>query len=494
MNVNDMPLSVTVDDSEIAQEPATLSRRASMSSRLASSPVTRRGIWIAGDEGISSLTNFGLSILVLRSVSTADFGAFTITYTAYAFALNICRGLVGEPQLVRHSHVEMDEWRETTKQAVGTALVLGVVGAALLLGVVPILSAIGGELSVTAGTLLPLAILLPALLVQDAWRYAFFAIGKPSRAFFNDLVWGISQAGLLFLVFHDGDRTAAALLVAWGGAAALAAVFGLFQAAMLPRPLRAWAWLVRHKDLGPRFAAEFIVDRGSSQLMLFFVAGISGFAAVGLISAARVALGPINFLFAGTTGFGIPEGIRIWRSRPERLGPFAWALGITLTLLAVACGTVLYFMPLNFGTELFGRTWREAHGLIPFVTAWVAAVGLIQGARVGLRVHAAARQTLAVKTAFGLSVLGTCTLGAVLDGARGASAALALVSWCAALAWWWQFRSVNRLRLGQIFSPGSPKSDMEMGHLPEKSEQSRRHGRAVHRRSRSKRSRRHSNG
>jgi O-antigen/teichoic acid export membrane protein len=464
-------VSLGAVETALAQEPAALARRTSMSRRLASSPVTRRGFWIAGDEAISSLTNFGLSILVLRSVSTADFGAFTITYTAYAFALNICRGLVGEPQLVRHSHVEIDEWRETTKQAVGTAFVLGVGGAALLLGVVPILYATGGELSVTAGTLLPLAILLPALLVQDSWRYVFFAIGRPSRSFFNDLVWGISQAGLLFLVFQEGDRTAPAFLLAWGGAAAVAAVFGLVQAAVLPRPMRAWAWLVSHKDLGPRFTAEFIVDRGSSQVMLVIVAGVSGFAAVGLINAARVALGPINFLFAGTTGFGIPEGIRIWRSRPERLEQFAWALGISLVVVAVACGATLYFMPLDFGIELFGKTWSLAHGLIPLVTAWVAGAGLIQGARVGLRVHAAARQALAVKTAFGLSILGTCTLGAVLDGAWGASAALAFVSWCAALAWWWQFRRVNRLQLHHMASPQRPGSDLERQHGSGKVEQ-----------------------
>jgi len=160
--------------------------------------------------------------------------------------------------------------------------------------------------------------------------------------------------------------------------------------------------------------------------------------------------------------------VRIWRKRPERLELFCWAIGITLTILALAIGAALYFIPVNFGVKLFGRTWPAAHGLLPFVTAWVAAVGLIQGARVGLRVHAAARQSLAVKTAFGLSVLGTCTLGAVLDGARGASAALAVVSWCAALTWWWQFRRINRLQLRRIVKPEGLTSDEEARQEAEK--------------------------
>ena len=53
--------------------------------------------------------------------------------------------------------------------------------------------------------LLTLAAMLPALLVQDVWRAAFFARSKPQGAFVNDLVWfavlaagvGLVESGVL---------------------------------------------------------------------------------------------------------------------------------------------------------------------------------------------------------------------------------------------------------------------------------------------------------
>ena len=45
---------------------------------------------------------------------------------------------------------------------------------------------------VVGGAFLGLGIVLPALLLQDCWRYAFFAAGQGRRAFLNDAVWAVA--------------------------------------------------------------------------------------------------------------------------------------------------------------------------------------------------------------------------------------------------------------------------------------------------------------
>ena len=38
----------------------------------------------------------------------------------------------------------------------------------------------------------PSGLTLPGLLLQDSWRFAFFALGRGSQAFLNDLVWAVA--------------------------------------------------------------------------------------------------------------------------------------------------------------------------------------------------------------------------------------------------------------------------------------------------------------
>src|ERR671919_424387 len=65
----------------------------------------------------------------------------------------------------------------------GASLTIGIiVGSACLL----VALVIDGPLQ-TAFAILGIA--LPGLLLQDAWRFAFFALGRGSSAFINVLVW-----------------------------------------------------------------------------------------------------------------------------------------------------------------------------------------------------------------------------------------------------------------------------------------------------------------
>ena len=50
---------------------------------------------------MSSLTNFLLSIYVVRTLGAAQFGAFSLAYVTYGLAINASRGLSIEPLLIR---------------------------------------------------------------------------------------------------------------------------------------------------------------------------------------------------------------------------------------------------------------------------------------------------------------------------------------------------------------------------------------------------------
>src|SRR3954447_19034939 len=57
----------------------------------------RRLGWGLADQGLSSMTNFALAILVARSVSTSALGAFGLAFTTYTITLGATRALCHEP-------------------------------------------------------------------------------------------------------------------------------------------------------------------------------------------------------------------------------------------------------------------------------------------------------------------------------------------------------------------------------------------------------------
>ena len=73
--------------------------------------VAQRFGWGLADQAMSSLTNAAMSIYVARALGAAQFGAFSLAYVTYAFALNASRGLATDPLLVRFSGTDLVTWR-----------------------------------------------------------------------------------------------------------------------------------------------------------------------------------------------------------------------------------------------------------------------------------------------------------------------------------------------------------------------------------------------
>ena len=142
----------------------------------------RRLGWGAADQGMSSLTNFLLSVYVARTLGAVAFGAFSLAYVTYAFALNASRGLCHRPfrgQVQRHGPADLAARR---RRLYGHRANRGPRRGAC--------ATWQGDCS-AARPGWPLSPWTNAagLLLQDSWRYSFFAQGRGHRAFINDTVW-----------------------------------------------------------------------------------------------------------------------------------------------------------------------------------------------------------------------------------------------------------------------------------------------------------------
>ncbi len=399
--------------------------------------VLRRLSWGLADQGVSSLTNAAVSIYVVRALGAAQFGAFSLALVTYWFGLNASRGLSTDPLMVRFSGKDVTIWRRAVGRCTGTAAVVGLAAGLCALGAA---AALHGTTTGTA--FLALGLTFPGLLLQDSWRFSFFAHGRGGLAFINDIVWAVVLFPALVLLKSSGHATVFWFVLAWGGAACVAAAAGPIQAKVLPRPWSTWSWIRDHRDLGPRYVIEGVSSASSSQIRAYGISILLGLAAVGYVQAASTLMGPFVVIFLAMSLVMIPEASRILQRSPRRLQQFCLIMGGGLGAAGVAWGALLLVaLPHGLGQLLLGRVWRPTYPLVLPQMLAAMGQGLSSGASAGLHALGAAKRSLRAMVVSSAAFVVCGLVGAGEGGAVGALWGLVAFSVISALISWWQLRA-----------------------------------------------------
>lgn len=395
----------------------------------------RRLGWGVADQGISSLGNLVLGLIVARSLGAEDFGAFSLAYVTFGFVLAASRGPSTDPLLVRFSGVEPPAWRRAVSASTATALISGILAG---LGCI----AVGLALPPTVGAgLVALGFGLPGILLQDSYRFAWFAQGRGDKAFVNDLIWAVLQIGVVFALLETGHATVVTCVLAFGGTATVAALVGLAQSRVRPQPLRVRAWLVDHRDLGGRYLAENVSVGGARQVRMFAVGAIAGLASVGEIRAAEILMGPFLVVLSGVSQVAIPEAGHVLDRSPQRLERFCLWLGVVPAIAATLWGVAVYvLLPLGLGELLLADLWKPAWGLLVPMTLVLVTGCFLNAGAAGVRALGAARRSLAAQLSNATLYLVFGSLGAAVNGAAGSSWGLAFAGVVGCVIWRYELR------------------------------------------------------
>lgn len=427
--------------------------RAAAGQRRLSLAVAGRLSWGLADQAVSSLTNFAVGIFVARSLGAVAFGVFTLAWVTFGVVLNVSRGLATDPLVVRFSGVPVEDWRRAAARSAGTAMCIGFLTGAICLLVATAASAVAGP-SVT-GAFLALSMVLPGLLLQDGWRFAFFASGQGGKAFTNDVVWGIALVPALLLAAQQG--TVFAFVLAWGVSGAVAAGCGCLQTRLLPLLPKTPRWLREHRDLGTRYLIENVTNSGAGQLRMYGIGAIAGFADVGAIRGAELLVGPFLAVLMGLSMVAVPEASRVLRTAPSRLRPFCAVLSGGQAAAALTWGlAVLLLLPEAAGNAVLGDVWEPASALLLPITLSVTCAGVVAGAAAGLRALGAARLSLRAQLIASSAYLSAGLAGAAIAGAFGAAWGSALAM-CFGAAVWWLYLNAGCRDLERTPEPEKPE-------------------------------------
>ncbi|WP_433021640.1 hypothetical protein [Kribbella sp. CA-294648] len=390
-----------------------------------------RASWGLADQALSSLSNLAVGVFVARSSSVADFGIYALAFGGYTIALNVSRAVATEPLSVRHSGDRSPAWERAVRASTATAVFAGLVG--MLVGLA--IALFPGVPS--KGVLIAFAVTLPGLLLQDAWRWAFFVVGEGQKAFLNDLIWLLAMGAIFAGLYLTGSATAFSLTLGWGLGAVIAAVAGRFQAGVMPRRQLIREWLLSHRDLTPKYVGEMLAVSGTIQVYMVGITVAASLAATAGIRGAQVLLGPVNVLNQGIRMIAVPEAARALKHSYRRL----WLVGLAISLGvgagALAWGAVFLLLPEVVGRELLGPgVWAEARTVLVPVILLQALGASNAGAFAIMRALAAATRGLRVRLISSIILIAAGVGGAFLDGSKGAAWGLAAASFCTLLLWW----------------------------------------------------------
>lgn len=397
----------------------------------------RRLGWGVADQGVSSLTNFALSIYIARTLGAVQFGAFSLAYVTYGFALNVSRGLATDPLMVRFSGTDLPAWRRAAADCAGTAVAVGLAAGACVSAAGLLL---GGA---TGSAFLALGLTLPGLLLQDSWRYSFFALGRGHHAFVNDAVCALVLLPVLAFLQIGGHASVFWFVFAWGATTTVGAAIGPLQARVAPSLAAATNWLSAHRDLGPRFTAEGSASSVAGQLRGYGIDLILGLAAVGYIQAANTLMGPFRIVYTGMSMITLPEAARLLRRSPRRLPLYCGAVSTGFVLLGLAWGVaLLVVLPRGLGHLMLHSLWQPTYPLIlPATVSIMGMAGAGIGAGTGLHALGAARRSLRAMIISSALTVACALAGAmVTHTAVGTTWFVAGASWLNVLVFWWQFR------------------------------------------------------
>ena len=392
-----------------------------------------RASWGLADQGLSSLSNLAVGVVVARSSTVADFGIYALAFGGYTIALNVSRAVSTEPLAVRHSGDRTPEWQRAVRASTATALLTGLL--AMVVGLA--IAAFPGVPS--KGVLIAFAVTMPGLLLQDAWRWAFFVVGEGNKAFVNDLIWLLAMLAIFGGLYLTDTASAPSLTFAWGLGAMIAAIAGRFQAGVSPRRQLIREWVRRNWDLSPKYVGEMLAVSGTIQVYMLGITAAAGLAATAGIRGAQVLLGPVNVLNQGIRMISVPEAARALRHSYRRLWLVGLAISFGVGAGALAWGAIFLLLPPFVGRQLLGPgVWTQAHEVLIPVILLQALGASNAGAFAILRALTAATRGLRVRLISSVILIICGVGGAFLWGAKGAAWGLATASFTTLLLWWFQ--------------------------------------------------------
>ena len=391
--------------------------------RLSANSARRAGV-TAVDQGVASLSNFGVGAVVGHATGPEGLGAFALAYTLWILLINLHRSLITDPMaILGDARADATEIRDRVRTGLAAEVVLAVAASALL--------ATGGAVLIGTGHvtfgdgLLAFAPWTLVLNMQDFWRWMGFLLGQPEKSLVNDVVFNVVQGIGFAIVLWCRWTSVFVVVAAWGLGGAVSALWGLRQFGVRPT-LRNGVGLLRKRWSVSRWlVGASMVGWASSSVSSVVVASVLGASALGGLKAAgTLAWGPLAVVMQAGTSFGLPEATRMLAEHGlGGLRKVSMTISGLAALVAAVSGTVILVAGGTLLSVLYGNAFRQYWVEAMLIAAAFLAGSLALGPSLSLKALARVRVLFALQGGTAVLSLGVTIVLASTWGVEGAAEA-----------------------------------------------------------------------
>jgi O-antigen/teichoic acid export membrane protein len=268
--------------------------------------------WIGAglaDQVVIATANAANTFLGIVVLNRDDAGLMLLTMAVTYFVMYLNRAFVGDVLLTLAPRYDGDRRAALVRNALTTAVTVGLVGAVVLVGLWAVWPR-GGDTDLR--DLIWIAPFLPVILLHDTGRFGYLADRKPEQALVIDLVWVATQAVAVAAGLAIFGRSAAVLLAAWGIGAAAGAVFYLVRAKASPLRGDPRRWFTQTRHLSGWFTATALVGQAQVLSVGFIVAiQLSAAEVAGLRLVQVAVLQPVQNVVTAVQGLIVPRLSRL---------------------------------------------------------------------------------------------------------------------------------------------------------------------------------------
>lgn len=302
-------------------------------------------------QGLSTLGNIALTLMVAAMASPGAFGAWSLGYATFVLLLTFSRAVASTTLLISRDE-SARAVREMGRGSISISLVIGMLSVPLMLLTA---IAIGGHFEL----LMTLAVASLLVVVQSGVRYYLVKRDLMRNSVILDLSHFVIFVAIAGVLFMGGVETPVLINLGWGAATlpGILLVCGLHR--VLPSMASARAYVSARRGEMIKLSADSGINSLATAAVPYALAAVAGLEASGALRAGQTLFGGIGLIVLGMTPlFTLESSRRIQRGGNLSKMLVGWSLLIAALSLPYAVLTLL--IPESWGSMAFGATWAAA--------------------------------------------------------------------------------------------------------------------------------------
>ncbi len=375
------------------------------------------------------LTNVFFVIALARTLDPILFGRLAIVYGLVQIVVGTVRSTTVEIAAANHGG-EPAEIHAMSRHIVRSGLFRLSLGVLLLA-----LVSYGLFSQLHVAGLLMAAVLLPVGMLEIRRQLAFAAL-EPGRAVRLDAVWFAVSVTVYLAAQTTSISPATEIVLAWGLGAAVSLIVNHERTKpgqVIDDTRESWRSMSRAD--GFSYAAEFLLSRGTPEVVGWALAITGGIAQAGSFRLAQTILGPLSVVIGGLRGTLIGELRRV-ALNSDRVLPTAARVSFILAILPLGYLAFVVLLPDQVGQEIVGPKWTAAIAIAPYLAMRRSFSAASIPPFLVLRIKGKSKVTSSLRLAEACLALGVISVGGLIAGETGALVGFAAAG-AASLSLWW---------------------------------------------------------